>query len=451
MKKFFSITVAQLFMGTLAFSQGQIALYQMQKSLPQANYVNPAFAPKSKIIIGLPIVSSTYISMEAPFSVNDVLKPSTSSDSLRIDTDALVEALSSDSRVDIDGSSSLLFLGLNNKNSFMNLSFNSRINGSFSYPGSLFELIIDGPATGDNGSKVIELEELDLRLSAFNEVAFGYNRQITDALRIGGKVKYLQGIANINVEGLNGTITTNIDSIHIESDPWSFQMAGFDYLADNPETGYFLFKNKNIGWALDFGAMYEVNDNIKVSASLLDIGSITWREHTKSYEFGEVDYTFEGFDFLEIVKDDGIDDETILEQEFEKLEDLFTPEQDSTDYSYKTPLTGRFYLGGTYTLMDMHTFGLVFYGDMFKSQLTPAMALTYNLGIGNILDVGVSASYRNNSFGNFGAGISVKAGPVQAYILGDNFESIFYPSRARVVGVRGGLVLAFGKASKTNF
>jgi hypothetical protein len=101
--------------------------------------------------------------------------------------------------------------------------------------------------------------------------------------------------------------------------------------------------------------------------------------------------------------------------------------------------------------MEMHTFGAIFYGKVFKSRLVPAMALTYNIALGEILDLGVSASYRNKTFGNFGVGLSVKGGPIQLYALGENFESLFYPSRARTVGIRGGLVLSLGKTPAKSF
>ena len=432
-----------------AFSQGQIALYQMQNSLPEANYLNPAFAPKSKFIIGLPLISSSYLSLEAPFAVNDVL--SQNGDSLQIDRDGILNSLNDDNRIDIGGNASLLFLGYNTKNSFINISFNSRLSGSFAFPGGVLETILKGPETGSDGSKRIELEEFDFRAVAFNEVALSVNRRINDKLTVGGKVKYLQGIAGINLEGLNGAITSNIDSINITMDAWALQTAGLEYLSDNPDPGYFLFKNKNIGWAIDLGGTYKVTDNLKVSASVLDIGSVTWKENTVSYEFDAVNYTFDGFDFLEIIKDDGSVDETILDAELDTLKNFFDPVKDSVGVEYKTPLTGKFYLGGTYTLLDMHTFGAVFYADVFQSKLSPAFALTYNIALGRILDAGLSASYRNKTFGNFGAALSVKAGPVQLYVLAENFESFFYPSRARTVGIRGGLVLAFGKASKTNF
>lgn len=445
--KRYLITLIIVVCGTgQVFSQGQITLYQMQNSLPQANFVNPAFRPDSKITIGLPIISSLYLSFDTPVSVDEVLVAGSSGDSLKFSTSAILESLNENNKIDLAGSASLLYLGFNMKKGFLSIGFNTRLNGAFAYPGDALALIIEGP--GDE--TIIKLEEFNLRASLFNEFAIGYNRDITNKLVVGVKVKYLQGIANIDLENFNGTISSNIDSIHISSNPWVLRTSGLDILSNNNDPGYFLFQNNNVGFAIDIGAQYAINDNLKVSASVLDLGSINWKEGTKQYEFDGVNYTFDGFDFLEIIKDDGDIDDSILDKELDSLKTIFDPEVIEGE-SYSTPLTGNFYLGATYTLLKMHTFGIVFNGVLFKSTLTPTLGLTYNLSIGKILDIGISASYRNNSFGNFGGGIAVKGGPVRVYFIGDNIESVFYPSRAKVVSLRAGLVLGFGKKPGDSF
>ena len=114
-----------------------------------------------------------------------------------------------------------------------------------------------------------------------------------------------------------------------------------------------------------------------------------------------------------------------MEQELDSIGDLFDPtEVEGTVYS--TPLVGKFYLGGTYSLMDMHYFGLIFAGEVFKSNLTPLVALTYNIKLGKILNVGLNTSWRNKEFGNFGAGLSARFGPIQIYGLADSFSALIF-------------------------
>jgi len=424
----------------------QITSYQMYSSIPQSNQVNPVFAPNAKVTIGLPLISSDYISINAPVSWDDFFMRDTD-DSLVLNSNRLIEAFEgTDGKLDFQGNIGLLYFGLDTKVGFFTLNFNSRVDLGFTMPGNIIQFILRGSENPSEPS-VLRIKETDLRASWFNELALGFRRQINDELAIGVKIKYLQGLANISVEGLNGQLVTSIDSIHISMDPWVFNTAGIDSL-QNGSRDYFLFKNNNNGWGIDLGAEYKLTDNILLTASILDLGKITWRDDTKSYLFSEVNYTFEGVDLLDLLDDNegtGSDNEDLFQDELDSLKDLFNPEEVEGEV-YSTPLTGKFYLGGNYTLMDMHTFGLVIYGQVFKSNLTPAVGLTYNIKVGKVLTAGVNATYRNESFNNFGLAVALRLGPANLYAGVDNFQSILVPNTARSISIRVGLNLMFGKS-----
>ena len=44
--------------------QGEFSLYNLNTSVPQAHQLNPAFRPDAKIIIGLPVISSSHVSVD---------------------------------------------------------------------------------------------------------------------------------------------------------------------------------------------------------------------------------------------------------------------------------------------------------------------------------------------------------------------------------------------------
>ena len=287
-----------------AYTQ-QITLYQMYSSIPQSNQINPVFMPRSKITIGLPLISSDYVSVSTPASFDDFFTRS-ADDSLRIDEQKIIDAFNKSGKFDFEGNIGLLFLGLRTKTGFFSLSLNSRLDAGFTLPGSLVEFAFRG--SGDTGTPAsIRISEINLQTVWFNEIAVGYSRELNSKITVGGKLKYLQGIGTISVEGLNGYIESSIDSIHISMDPWSVHTAGQEFLKSafpSANTDYFLFQNGNKGWGIDVGVEYKFMDNLLLSASILDVGKITWKEDTKSYLFDEVKYTFEGFDLLELLEDD---------------------------------------------------------------------------------------------------------------------------------------------------
>lgn len=425
-------------------AQNQIGLYQMNSVIPQSNLINPAFAPESKISIGLPIVSSVYLALGSPLSYNDVLVRGTD-DSLRLDTNSILENLKNNNKVELDANIALLYFGLHTKIGYFSLSYNSRVDGSFTVPGQFIEVALTGSSDPQEKTS-ITLNELDARASWFNELGLGFRREITDKLTIGGRIKYLQGISNISLDGLNGTIETNIDSINIKMDQWSLHTAGLSYFEDSSEAPN-LFSNSNKGWGLDLGIEYSINDKFKLAVSVLDLGTITWKEDTKSYLFNEVDYTFTGIDLLDVIKNEN---EDVIQNEIDSLSDLFDPEV-VEGLSYNTPLTGKFYLSGVYTLKSIHQFGLVFAGEIFKNKLSPLVGLTYTIKVGKILNAGLNVSYRNQSFGNYGASLAAKFGPIQLYLLADSFESlIFKAADAKIVSFRFGINILAGKVKTDN-
>ena len=433
-------TISLLLFCYIANGQGQLGLYQMRGSVPQANQVNPAFIPDAKLVIGLPVISSTYLGASSPFSYNDVFARG-SDDSLRLNSGSILQELKENNKVELDANVGLLYLGLQTKAGYFSLTYNSRVDGAFSVPGQFVEVLLSGP---DDPQEVtsLTLNELNLNASWFNEVGINYALNVSDALTLGIRLKYLMGISNIYIDGLNGSIETNIDSINISMQPWSLHTAGVSNLED-PSTSL-LWDNGNNGFAVDIGMQYQLSKNIKLSAAAIDLGSIYWTADT-SYFFDEVNYSFDGFDLLELI-DSNADD--IITQELDSLGDLFTPDT-IVGRAYKTPLVGKFYVGGTYSLGKRHEFGLVVAAQVFQKNFQPLIGLTYNIKLGKVLNAGVNFSYRNQSFGNFGAGLSASLGPIQIYGVLDSFDALIFKTLdARIVSARVGLNIITGNARK---
>ena len=70
--------------------------------------------------------------------------------------------------------------------------------------------------------------------------------------------------------------------------------------------------------AIDLGATYKLNDEWTFSASLLDLGFISWKNTTKGTM--NKDFTFDGFSDIS-VKDDGTDNNKKLDTQVDELVD----------------------------------------------------------------------------------------------------------------------------------
>jgi len=104
-------------------------------------------------------------------------------------------------------------------------------------------------------------------------------------------------------------------------------------------------------------------------------------------------------------------------------------------------LQGKLYLQGEYHLNDKHTFGLLFYSDIFRGILDPTVSLSYNLQLG-IWNTVASVTYKRGTINNIGLGTSLDMGPMQLYAMVDNLTSLFSPENASRINIQFGLNVA---------
>ena len=434
-----------------AFAQDETSLHQLNATIPQANNLNPSFFPEYKVVIGLPGISSAYLSVNNDQIAFNDLFTRTSPGNLELDT-TFVDKLSRRNRLDIDSEVAGFYLGIGGKRSYFAFSINARADLTFNYPKSLMELVWYGNGDPRNFGNRIELEDFTARGSAFGELGISYGREITDRLTVGARLKYLQGTFNIKADELNGALITDIDSIAIQHDVFNINFAGIDAdistdTVNNTLTSNFditdNFLLSNTGFGIDLGANYKVNQNLTVSASIRDLGYIKWKDFTSGIEFNSVNYAFTGIDVLDFFDADA---EMAIEQELDSIEALYDPQE--TTPSYSSALNTKLYLGADYSLGKMHKVGAVFYTDFFKGRLDPAFTLSYNLKLGRTLNTMIGASYRDNTFGDIGAGFSLKLLGLQFYAATQNLFGFFYPARHPKADIRVGVNLVFGKRKK---
>jgi hypothetical protein len=442
MRKLFLLAGALLFsLGSLA--QSQFMLYQMNNRLPQSNQVNPSFFPDYKVTVGLPVVSTTFVTVNTgKLTFNNAFVRG-ADDSLRFNPQKLASAIDEKNRVEVNGNTMLFQLGFRAGSNFFSLSLNQRVDGGVVYPGTLIKFL--GTGTGEEPGKVFAFDNLGVQAQWYHELALGYGRQLSDRLSIGVRAKLLSGIAGANVENVSGLLISDTDSLYLHTSPINLYTSGLDAFDEGD-----IFKQatglNNMGYAFDFGFNYEVIDKLVVSASVTDLGSMKWQNDTRLIRINEVGYSFKGEDFIDVVG--GETNFDAFNEIGDTLSVLYEPDT-IENVSYKSRLATKFYAGATYQLGKMHSFGALLYGDFFKGTFNPGIGLSYNLTLGQIWSIGLNASYRNKSFENFGIGTALTLGPIQIYALSENIISFTNLGDANYVDARIGLNLVFGKMDKS--
>lgn len=446
MRVLFTILFLSVILATnSSVAQQNFTMYSMTK-MGQAHYENPAYRANGKVYIGIALGSHSFGVNHSGFRVNQVLVPRKYDDSLQLDQEALKKALWKRNYIATDSRNELFGLGINIKKNYFSLSVTNKTSVNVIYPKDLIVLALEGNGKSFLGKRA-SFDGLSAKIDGYVEYALGYNREINEKLRIGGRLKLLSGYANFTTRKSKLGLTTDEETFDLTIDgKFKFQSSGVGGFIDKDSTNNeFDFKTpfnfKNFGIALDLGGTYQLTDKIGVSASLLDFGFIRWKTQTASYETDNLDFRFEGVDVKQYLNDSTDYLNRILDTLRSKVDN------DITSEAYTSTLSSRFYLGGTYKVTDWFTAGVTSYNQIINNRWRTSLILSGTIQLKNWLGFTANYSIYGRSMANIGLGLTLRGGPIQFYVMTDNILAINYLG-TKNAHVSFGINLLIGKLDK---
>lgn len=447
-------------------------------NLPQGHLMNPAFRPSSSIYVGLPALSGIDLNINNNFvNFSDIFMKDQVSDSIfsflhtgnnNATVTSFLSKVKERNFIEPEVMTQLLGVGFAvGENSYFSLDINERAEGNIVIPGDLFRL-----ALGGNESFVgstIDLSTLKANMVYYHEIGFGFSRNFTNKLRIGIRGKLLFGVGTVQTDNRSFGITVNDDYSHTLSGDVAFNTSGpveiytsqeniIDKVEWNKEKakGSFFSGTKNPGLGLDIGATYDLTDRISLAASINDLGFIRWKNDVSNVEFRST-FDFSGFDMLDVINGTKTMDELASEMGDSLKNSVIIS---NTAKPFTTFLPASVTLGGSYTLNKYMTFGLLSYTRFIGKQVREAVTISANASLSNVLSASLSYTMTNHRFDNLGAGIAVRAGWAQFYIMTDRIPvswnriksdntNFVLPNNWNTMNLRLGLNLVFGNGVKT--
>ncbi len=447
-KKYITLTAIILFVSSSVFSQNN-TLYWM-KHLPQSMNTNPAKQSNCKFFIDIPVLPNFQFDVaHTGFSLDDaIMEHPTAQDSFMIDLVTLNDALGKNrNSFDFSTEFSLINLGFALKNNmYFTFGINYKFSENFQYPKALIEI------TKGNYRPNGEPLSFDFRESfmSHRELYIGISKSFYDKLYIGGRLKFLNGYANIDAKKMNVKwyTSTNPDSIYnwrFESDfdinasfpvAWELIEDSVGKITDVKTEDITIDENNiygsikdiiphNFGMGIDLGIEYQINKNILVSASVVDLGFIKWKTNPANIKLEGAKYTFSGLDIANYVGsyDDALgadedDANSMGDDIIDTLTVLFTPS--ITENSYTTGLNTKIYLGGNFAVKEWLDFGLLYKGIVMNKSLYSSATVSANLNFFRGWSYTLSYSMIDRLANNIGMGLAYKLGPFQMYFITDN-------------------------------
>ncbi|MBQ9712186.1 MAG: hypothetical protein IJV54_07885 [Bacteroidales bacterium] len=406
--------------------------------------MNPALRP-SRNFIALPAISNVNVNLQGNVGIDSFYFPLSNGKvgtfrHPEVSSSEFLKGLHDKNQASLNVNTNVLAFGFKTDRMFHTVDFNIRSINGISASKNLFKYMKDG-ADG-----TLSIPEVTFDNQTFVEVAYGLNTPIGDNLVFGGRIKLLAGAEMLHAEvsdisisssgynetisakgvlkgAYNGLIVKTTDSADgLSHDVVEWEKVDFEPLEDfDGPSGY--------GAAIDLGIEYRLTPEVKLSASITDIGGIAWDAPLNAETSGN-----------------SWEHEISGEYEFEDMIDMFEFHQKGSGKESRVlPATVR--LAAEYNLSEKIGFGALATKKFGAFPLTELRG-SVNTFVGNFFGFSASAAYSNYGF-SFGGAMNFDAHALDFFIGFDSiptrFSTQWIPLGHANIAATFGLVITFGK------
>ncbi|MBQ8542332.1 MAG: hypothetical protein IJ436_02535 [Bacteroidaceae bacterium] len=316
-------------------------------------------------------------------------------------------------RMDLDFT--LLSVAFNAFGGVNTIDLTVRSNTGMNLPYGMFEFM------KKMGNDDYSFSDMKMQTRNFADLSLGHSRKINDALTVGGRVKFLFGLGYADM-------TFDQMDIHTSGTRWEIAAKGeanialggaFKYSDEKTVSGKTVVDGyedisvgmQGFGMGIDLGATYDLSevlvDGLTVSASITDLGFISWSGAANAAIAPEDKYVFDGFENMGIHSPENGAQSTTLDDQWssmrDDLEDFFALE-DKGESSVTTGIGAKFNIGAEYKMPFYNKLSAGFlythcFDDVFSyNQASLVLSLSPN----KVLDFAVSGTVTDYGTG-FGA------------------------------------------------
>lgn len=360
--------------------------------------LNPAFSGERNYI-SIPALGNLGLGLQSNVGVNTFLYKMgngqlTTFMSPTVDAATFLGKLQNNNHLNMNLNETILSAGFRGFHGYNTITISTRANAGVNLPKDFFKFMKLGMESADTR---YSFSDLQLDASAMAEVALGHSRKIDDRLDVGAKVKLLFGIGHANAK---------IDrmDVRMSGEQWAIDAKGSINISagsglkvptkaesgaeyDSPSQAdlidwdgldYDSFSLGGFGLGFDLGATYKLIPGLTLSASVLDLGFISWNNNVRG-ETSNTTWTFDGFQNVAINSDQpGYEDNKLdqqLDNLWDDLEDCVNFHRTQADGSNLKMLGATIHIGAEY---EMPFYNRLTAGFLFSSHIAGCM--TWNEG-----------------------------------------------------------------------
>lgn len=462
MKRIFAILI--IICAALS-SPAQTKTAYFVKNFTLNHELNPAFAPRHGYI-GFPCLNNIDIGIYSNLGASSFLFPMENGNvALFLNKDVPSEKFM-DKLSDVNYLNGNVKLDIINmgwyagRGDFWTINIGARTDFAASLPLEFFRFIKEGMKSNPQS---YSMENISLGGKAFGEISLGYSsgrlNDLVNGLRIGAKVKFWLGIADVRM---------NIDRLDMDmgSEAWAVRSISSGHLYaggmqfTHDEEGYIdgivsdmsAFGISGFGGGFDLGAEYTISegtpvDGLRFSFSLTDVGWMRYFKNKSTLLGADGSMKYHGFE--------GINNPDMdFESEIEKISDDIIKMVSFKDSPAENDIMESFgatlYFGTDYTFFrDKMNIGILYTGKFNKIRDLHELTVAYNYAPADWFDVALSYSMMNTRSA-IGFLLTFTSKRSINFFLGSDYINLYYtpqgiPVNQAYVNLNLGISIPFGK------
>ncbi len=455
MKKLYT-TLAVLLIAAGAFAQNFRTGYFLDGYMYKYQ-LNPAFQGE-RGFIALPVLGGTALGLETNLSASTFFYPAadgTLKTFLHPDiTDKqfmsqIKNSNPSNTSIDLN----VLALGFRAGKTYHTLDFSLKAGLNTSLPGDVFRFLKVG---GSDGNPVYDLSPLSVNLNSYLQAAYGFSIKIKDCISVGVRAKLLLGLASLqsDISNLQLSMTQDKWMVNAGGQIIASSVAGSliqgtddDAIMDELMN---VINGSNMGAAFDLGVSVDFLKYFTASASVLDLGFITWKNSTR-FTYGPDTWEYTGFDNISTGGSDN-DIEDALNAKLDELGQVFTFDNPEPVDKYTQKLACTALLGLEFRMPFYKRLSVGVLGThRFEGPRSWTEGrLSANLAF--LRWFSLSANYAVSTFGqSYGAALNLHPNGFNLFLGLDSFKpllnmtSTYIPIDEMNTNLKFGLTFPFGK------
>lgn len=430
-----SVCFGLLFLFTLSSNAQYLRTSYFMEGTSYRMQLNPAFAP-TRGYVNIPVIGAFNVGASSNSLGTSDITDIIDDNGGFFNNNSFYNRLETNNRLNVTMNTDVISFGFYHGRNFWSFNVGARVDVGAQIPKSMFTFLREMDGIQNSWDHLdYDIRNEQLEINAYTELGVGYSRVINDRLTVGSRLKLLLGMGNLkmNVEriGIQSNVTGDIydasswrnssASIHVnarlESSFKGMDLDTYDGYVDN-----FDFNGFGIGGyggAIDLGASYKLLDNLTLSASVLDLGFISWSKGSTKVAEANTERRYDWRNYNEFV--DIIQDGSVLNYELIGLK----LDEDAAK-SRTTSLHSTIVVGAEYELLpDWLAFGLLSTTRFTQPKTQTELTLSANVRPKSWFNAAVSYSMIQSAGKSFG--VAFKVGPLfvgtDYMFLGSNTKS----------------------------